>query len=170
MLKSYKPEKIALYGTSAGAILTAEVAVKLKQLGLPFPGALGIFSGGGDFSKREDSAAMYSLNGLSGPLTPPSKEPFLTSYVGRTDRTNPVLSPIYADLKSLPPTLFVTSTRDLLLSGTARLHRAFLHAGVDARLVVFEALPHAFWNNVSLPESHEFNGIVADFFDKVLAR
>src|SRR5690242_3644888 len=170
MLKSYKPEKMALYGTSAGAILTAQVASKLKQLGLPLPGALGIFSGLGDFSKRDDSAAMYNLTGLSGPLTPPSKELFLASYVGKTDRTDPVLSPIYADLKGLPPSLFVTSTRDLLLSGTARLHRAFLHAGVHAHLVVFEALPHAFWNNVNLPESHEFNETVASFFDKALAR
>jgi monoterpene epsilon-lactone hydrolase len=45
LLKTYKPQNIALYGTSAGAILTAETAVKLKQLGLPMPGALGIFPG-----------------------------------------------------------------------------------------------------------------------------
>src|SRR5215469_1254980 len=45
LLKTYKPEHIAIYGTSAGAIMTGEVAVKLKQLGLPMPGALGVFSG-----------------------------------------------------------------------------------------------------------------------------
>ena len=50
LLKTYKPAHIALYGTSAGAILTVEVAVRLKQLNLPLPGALGIFSGMGDFS------------------------------------------------------------------------------------------------------------------------
>ena len=55
LLKTYKPEKIVLYGTSAGAILTAEVAVRLKQLGLPLPKALGIFSGMGDFSQAGDS-------------------------------------------------------------------------------------------------------------------
>ena len=33
LLKTYKPDHIVIYGTSAGAILTAEVAVKLKQLG-----------------------------------------------------------------------------------------------------------------------------------------
>ena len=44
LLKTYKPEHIAIYGTSAGAILTAEVAARLKQLGLPQPAALGIFS------------------------------------------------------------------------------------------------------------------------------
>ena len=35
LLKTHKPEQIAIYGTSAGAILTGEVAVKLKQLSLP---------------------------------------------------------------------------------------------------------------------------------------
>src|SRR6202167_2873952 len=35
LLKTYKPQNIALYGTSAGAILTAEAAVEFIQLGLP---------------------------------------------------------------------------------------------------------------------------------------
>ena len=83
MLKTYKPEKIALYGTSAGAILTAEVAVKLKQLGLPLPGALGVFSGLGDFSRTGDSAAVYALNGFSGYLAPPSERPADTSIPAR---------------------------------------------------------------------------------------
>jgi epsilon-lactone hydrolase len=42
LLKTYKPQHIVIYGTSAGAILTAEVAAKLKQLGLPLPAALGM--------------------------------------------------------------------------------------------------------------------------------
>ena len=147
LLKTYEPRNIALYGTSAGAILTAEVAVRLRQLGLPLPGALGIFSGNGDFSRVGDSEAIYALAGFSGPLKPPSKEVTPSPYVGSTNTKDPVLSPVYANLTGFPPTLFMTSTRDLLLSGTTILHRAFLRAGVDADLVVFEALPHAFWND-----------------------
>ena len=79
-----------------------------------------------------------------------------------------MLAPIYADLKGFPPTLLVTSTRDLLLSGTSDLHRAFLRAGVDAELVVFEALPHAFWYDYQLPETKEALDIMARFFDKKL--
>jgi acetyl esterase/lipase len=75
-----------------------------------------------------------------------------------------VLSPIYSDLHGLPPTLFITSGRDLLLSGTTVLHRAYLRAGVDAQLVVFDALPHAFWNNPELPESKEADAMMAKFF------
>jgi acetyl esterase/lipase len=85
-------------------------------------------------------------------------------------RTDPLLSPIYGDLHGLPPTLFVTSGRDILLSGTSNLHRAFLNAGVDARLVVFDALPHAFWYDPQLPEAIEANHIMADFFVRELAK
>lgn len=170
LLKTYKPQNIGLYGTSAGAILTPEVAVKLRQLGLPLPGALGVFSGLGDFSQTGDSQAMYSLNGLSGHLDIPVVQKDPDGYVGSTNLKDPVLSPLYADLHGFPPTLFITSGRDLLLSGTTILHRAFLRDGVDAQLVVFEALPHAFWNEPSLPESKEADQIMANFFIKHLGQ
>ncbi len=171
LLKTYKPSRIALYGTSAGAILTAEVAVKLKQLGLPLPGALGIFSGLGDLSQSDDSQAMYSLRGLTGTVDIPDGKPHDLSYYGPSmNPKDPVLSPVYADLHGMPPALFITSGRDLLLSGTTILHRAFLRAGDDAQLVVFEGLAHAFWNDVSLPETKETYGIMAGFFEKELSR
>jgi len=168
LLKTHKPERIGLFGTSAGAILTAEVAVRLRRDGLPLPAVLGIFSGMGDMSRPGDSQALYTIWGFGGHLTPPSSTPHDSEYFGSTDPKDPVLSPIFADLKGFPPTLFVTSTRDLLLSGTSDLHRAFLRAGVDAELVVFEALPHAFWYNYHLPETKEALDIMARFFDKNL--
>jgi acetyl esterase/lipase len=171
LLKTYKPDHIVIYGTSAGAILTAEVAVKLKQLGLPMPKALGIFSGMGDFARTGDSAAMYALVGLSGHLdVPDDTKPHDDYYVGKTDPKDPVLSPIFADLHGMPPTLFITSGRDLLLSGTVNLHRAFLNAGNDARLIVYDGLPHAFWYSTKLPEALEANHAMADFMTKELAK
>jgi acetyl esterase/lipase len=168
LLKSYKPEHIVIYGTSAGAILTAEMAAKLKQLGLPLPAALGIFSGMGDFARDGDSISLFALRGFSGHLDPPGSGPHDPYYLAGTDPKNPILSPIYSDLHGLPPTLFVTSERDLLLSGTVNLHRAYLEAGVDARLVVFDALPHAFWYSSKLPEGMEANHMMAEFFAKHL--
>jgi acetyl esterase/lipase len=167
LLKTYKPEHIVIYGSSAGAILTAEVAVRLKQLALPMPAAMGIFSGMGDFAHGGDSQAMYSA-GLSGHLDPPTPGPQFSEYAGTTDPKDPVLSPIYADLHGLPPTLFVTSGRDVLLSGTANLQRAFLHAGVDTQMVLFDGLPHGFWNDSRIPEAIEVSHIMADFFIKHL--
>jgi len=170
LLKTYKPQRIGIFGTSAGAILTGEVAVRLRQLGLPLPAALGIFSGLADFSRPSDSRQIFALNGFAGALEPtdPNHLPD-DQYVGKTDRTDPVLSPLFADLRGMPPTLLVTSTRDLLLSDTATFHRALLRAGDDAQLIVFEALPHAFWYHFQLPETKEAIELMAKFFDQKLA-
>lgn len=169
LLKTYRPDHIAVYGTSAGATMVAEMAVKLKQLALPMPAALGIFSSLDSFARVGDSYAMYSLDGLSGPWAPPSgvHDAF---YVGATDPKDPVLSPIYADPRGFPPTLFVSSERDALLSSTANLDRAYLRAGVDARFVVFDALPHAFWYQAQMPEAIEANHMMARFFLEELGK
>ena len=108
LLKTYKPQNIGIYGTSAGAILTAEVAARIRQLGLPMPAALGIFSGGGDFSKFGDSSFMYGLWGLSGPFFRWTGKRD-TECSGAADLKDPILSPVYSDLKGLPPTLFLSS-------------------------------------------------------------
>src|SRR5882672_2041581 len=171
LLKTYKPGNIGIFGTSAGAILTCEVAVKLKQLGVPLPAALGVFSGLGDFSRVSDSRQLFTLNGFPGDLKPGDpNHPESDAYVGKTDPRDPVLSPFFADWKGMPPALLVTSTRDILLSGTTMLHRKILAAGDDAELVVFEALPHAFWYHFQLPETTECLGIMANYFDRKLGR
>ncbi len=171
LLKTYKPHSIGIFGTSAGAILTAEVTVRLKQLGLPLPAALGIFSGLADFSRVGDARQLFTLNGLPGEMQPtdPNHLPD-DQYVGKTDRNDPVLSPLFADLHGMPPSLLVTSTRDLLLSDTAIFHRALLRAGDDSQLVVFEALPHAFWYHFQLPETKEALELMAKFFDEKVGR
>ena len=167
LLKTYQPRRIGIFGTSAGAILTAEVTVRLKQLGLPLPGALGIFSALADFSRVGDTRQLFTLNGFPGPLQPTDSNHLPDDqYVGKTDRRDPVLSPVYADLHGMPPSLLVTSTRDLLLSDTVIFHRALLRAGNESLLVVFEALPHAFWYHFQLPETGEALELMAKFLDE----
>jgi epsilon-lactone hydrolase len=170
LLKTYKPHCIGIFGTSAGAILTGEVTIRLKQLGLPLPGALGMFSTLADYSQVGDARQFFTLNGFPGQLEPIDAQHLPgDQYVGQTDRKNPVLSPLYADLRGLPPSLLVTSTRDLLLSDTTIFHRALLRAGSHSELVVFEALPHAFWYHFQLPETREALELMAKFFDETLA-
>lgn len=170
LLKTYKPQDVAMYGTSAGAMLTPEVCVRLRQLGLPLPGALGIFGGQGNFvtAAKADSRSLFTQDGLAGHLNTPATDYALKEYMGSADPKNPVLSPLFANLHHFPPTLFVTSERDMMLSGTIILDRAFLRAGNDARLVVFEGLPHGFWYDPYLPESKEADRMTASFFEKKL--
>jgi monoterpene epsilon-lactone hydrolase len=171
LMKTYKPGSIGIFGTSAGGILACEVAVKLKQLGLPVPGAMAILSALGDFSRVSDSRQLFTLDGFPGTLGPTDSAHLPNDpYVGKADRRDPVLSPVFADLGGMPPTLFISGTRDLLLGDTSTLHRAMLHAGVDARLVVFEALPHAFWYHFEFPETREALQLTADFLAEKVAR
>lgn len=167
LLKTYKPKNIGIFGTSAGAILTAEVTAQLKQSGIPLPGALGMFSTLADYSRPTDSQQLFALDGFPGRLEPRDpNHPSEDAYVGSTDRKNPVLSPLFADLRGWPPSLLVSGTRDLLLSNTAMFHLALLHAGDDAQLVVFEAMPHAFWYHFQLPETKDALELMAKFFDE----
>jgi epsilon-lactone hydrolase len=169
LLKTYKPQKIGIFGTSAGAILTGEVASELKKMGLPFPGALGMFSTLADFSRPSDSQQFFALNGFSGNIElQRTDQPHDASYIGKIDPRDPVLSPLFADLHGWPPCLLVTSTRDLLLSNTSMFHLALLRAGVDSQLLVFEALPHAFWYHFQLPETQQALDMMAKFFDEKL--
>jgi len=172
LLKTHRPNNVGMFGSSAGAILTAEAAVRLRQLGLPLPAALGVFSGSGDLSDFGDSMMMYTLFGFWGELLRPFDDPGseVKAYIGAHDPMDPVISPIHADLRGFPPTLLITGTRDFLLSPTTIFHRALRRSGVKAELVVFEAMPHCHWLAVHLPESKEALEIMADFFDRELGR
>jgi monoterpene epsilon-lactone hydrolase len=169
VLKSHPPSEVVIYGTSAGAVITGEVAMRLKTVGLPQPAALGVFSGFGDFAHQGDSYSFFTGTGLGGYLMPPAQVlKNRSDYAGATKLDNPLLSPTDGDLSGLPPTLFMTSTRDWFLSGTSLFHRAMLRAGDDAELVVFEGLGHAFWVNPALPESDEAYRIAVKFFNRHL--
>ena len=171
LLKTYRPRNVGIFGTSAGATLTAEVAARLKQSGMPLPGALGMFSVHPDYTRPTDSQELFALDGFPGRLEPRDpNHPVEDAYAGKTNRKDPVLSPLFADLTGWPPSLLVTSTRDLLLSDTAMFHRALLRAGDDAQLVVYEALPHAFWYHYQLPETKEALDLMAKFFDDKVGR
>jgi epsilon-lactone hydrolase len=171
LLRTYKPRRIGIFGTSAGATLTAEVVSQLKQSGIALPGALGMFSTHPDYSRVTDSQQLFGLNGFPGAPGPSAPDhPTDDAYVGSTNRKDPVLSPIFSDLRNWPPSLLVTSTRDLLQSDTVMFHLALLREGNDAQLVVFEALPHAFWYNFQLPETKQALEIMARFFDDKLGR
>jgi acetyl esterase/lipase len=162
LLKSHRPSAIVLFGTSAGAILSAETIVALRAAKLPLPAAVGFFSGTADFSTTGDSEQyLPKLNGMSVSET-------LSGYIGKTDLKDPRLSPLFADLAGFPPTLCITGTRDPLLSQTSRFHLALLNAGVDSELIVSDGMPHAYWTYLDIPESTNALEIMAHFFEQHL--
>jgi len=159
LLREHAPETIGLYGTSAGACLCAQLLVRLRETGCPLPRALGFFSGTADLSRSGDSDAFFRPK----EELKPRAEQF-ADYVGNRDRISPEVSPIFSDLTDFPPTLCIAGTRDFMLSQTALFHQTLLRSGVDARLLVFEAMPHAHWIFLDLPESDQAFRAMAGFF------
>ncbi|MFT3978076.1 MAG: alpha/beta hydrolase fold domain-containing protein [Sphingomonas bacterium] len=155
LLADHDPARIGVYGTSAGAILSAELVARLRAEHLPLPAALGFFSGTGDLGRAGDSVGLFA--------DPAALAATTAAYVGGGDPASPAMSPARGDLSGWPATLCVASTRDLLLSGTADFCRKLDAAGVDARLVVFDGLPHAFWAYIDAPESDEAMAVMARF-------
>jgi monoterpene epsilon-lactone hydrolase len=164
LLADHEADRIGLYGTSAGACLCAQLLVRLTEQGEPLPRAFGFFTGTADLSRSGDSEFFFRPTG-----DPALVESQFSAYLKDNDRLSPRVSPIFSDLKGFPPTLCIAGTRDFMLSQTSLFHRALLDAGVDARLQVFEAMPHAHWIYLDLPESTQAFRAMAAFFLRHLA-
>jgi acetyl esterase/lipase len=90
-------------------------------------------------------------------------------YVNGRDLKDPLLSPIYGDVRGFPPTILTTGTRDLLLSSTVRMHRKLRLA--EAELQVFEGMSHVeYMRDPAAPENKEAFEEIAGFFDRHLGK
>ncbi len=159
LLAEHDPRDIGVYGTSAGAVLGPQLMMRLKAEALPLPGALGVFSGEGDLVGVADSLRIFA-RAVEAELLIRAKQ----DYVGTSDPYDPLVSPIRGDLTGFPRTLCVSSGRDVLLSGTVNFSRALTDAGVASELVIYDALPHAFWANIIAPESDDAFARMSSFF------
>jgi acetyl esterase/lipase len=59
-------------------------------------------------------------------------------------RRDPDISPLYADLKGLPPALFTIGTKDALLDDSLFMYARWLAAGNDAELAIYPGGAHGF--------------------------
>jgi acetyl esterase/lipase len=92
-------------------------------------------------------------------------------YANGRDLKDPLLSPIYGDVRGFPPAILTSGTRDLYLSNTVRMHRKLRAAGVEAVLQMWEGQSHAqYMVDVTAPETREYHEEVARFFDRHLGR
>jgi acetyl esterase/lipase len=63
-------------------------------------------------------------------------------YMGAQDRCSPDASPLYADLRGLPPLLLLVGSTETLLDDSRRLAQRANAAGVDATLEVWDDMIH----------------------------
>lgn len=172
LLATYPAKNIGVFGSSTGGGMTLALCLLARREGLPLPGAIAPGTPWSDLSKTGDSYfvndrvddVLVRYDGLLGAMA--------RAYAGGHDLTEPLISPIYGDMRGFPPAILGTGTRDLFLSNTARTHRKLREAGVEADLLVIEGLSH--WQYVLLPpdapETRYYFSEVARFFDRHLGK
>jgi epsilon-lactone hydrolase len=171
VLRDTPAKNIGVFGTSAGGALTLELVLRVREQGLPPPGALAAGTPMADATKTGDS--FYTNEKVDNILV--SRDGFCDAatviYAHGHDLKDPLISPVYGDMHGFPPTILTTGTRDLLLSNTVRVHRKLRRAGIDAVLQVYEGESHAQYQfDDTLPESKEAFGEIASFLGAHLGK
>lgn len=171
LLKTVRPQNIAVFGTSTGGGLTMALILRAKQEGLPLPAAIAPGSPWSDLTKTGDTFYTHNLVDNFQVSYDGYLKDAADLYANGRDLKDPMLSPIYGDLHGFPPTILTSGTRDLFLSLTVRTHRKLRRSGVEAELQVFEGLSHAQYSiNPNAPETQEAFHEIAAFFNRHMSQ
>jgi len=144
-------ESIVVGGDSAGGGLTFATMLKLKEREEALPAAVFAVSPWVDLAVTGES---IEINAARDPMITRSGLDYMAGlYAGHADVRLPFISPLYADLRGLPPVLIHVGTCEMLLSDSLRIAASLENSGVDCTLRVWEDLFHVFHSVVSLPEA-----------------
>ncbi|MET7451616.1 alpha/beta hydrolase [Streptomyces sp. NPDC005574] len=135
-------DRIAFVGESAGGGLTIATLVALRDAGLPQPASATVFSPWTDLTVSGASATGKAH--LDPALTPEALRVRARDYLGRTPGTEPLASPLFADLTGLPPLLIQAGSHEILLDDAARLASRAADHDVQVELQVWPQVPHVF--------------------------
>jgi acetyl esterase/lipase len=164
LLQDYSPRNIGIYGSSAGALLTAQTVAWLQRAGVPLPGAIGMFFGGGGYFGEGDAGHYYAArSGVPLAHVTSARE---NPYFSHTDDDDPLAFPVRSReiMARFPPSLLVSATRDFALSSVVQMHSSLVDAGIEARLHVWEGLDHDFHVYPELPQSRRLYEVAVKFF------
>lgn len=160
-----KPENIIIAGDSAGGNLTLATLFKLKDEGILLPAAAIVLSPGID--NAGESKSFYE-NAETDALASGGILWCIAAYVAGKDPYNPLISPVFGDLKGLPPLLIQVSKSEILHDHSTRLFERAKIAGVNVTLQEWDDMPHVFqFYFDQLPEPKEAINKIGDFVQKI---
>ena len=140
-------QRIAVTGDSAGG----NVALALLLLVAAEPAAIHP-SGAVLFSPITDLAmtgSSWQTRAEADPLfVREQAAELIQAYLNGHDPKDPVASPLYGNLASLPPIRVQTGDDEVLLDDSVRLVERAIAAGIDARLDVWQGMPHGFVGSI----------------------
>lgn len=145
--QGYAPEKIIVGGDSAGGGLTAALACRLRDMGEGVPACLWLVSPWTDLTMS--GATLVTKDAVDPLIHTPYLEELAQALLPEIfDRRDPRISPLYADLRGLPPVLIQVGSAEGLLSDATRMAEALGVADVVTELEIWPHMIHAFpmWN------------------------
>jgi acetyl esterase/lipase len=77
-------------------------------------------------------------------LTPDGLQARVPDYVGGADAADPYISPIFGELRGLPPLLIQVGSHEILLSDALRLAERLAISDVPVMLDITPGVPHVF--------------------------
>jgi acetyl esterase/lipase len=126
-------------GSSAGGLAVATL-VKLRDDGASLPAGAVTLSPWTDLACTGES--LNHNNDLT--VTKTALLRMASQYLGSGDSKNPLASPLYADLRGLPPLLVIVGGDEALLDDSVRLARRAGIAGVDVTLRIGAGMQHTY--------------------------
>ncbi|ACU69635.1 alpha/beta hydrolase fold protein-3 domain protein [Catenulispora acidiphila DSM 44928] len=133
---------IVIGGDSAGGGLTLATLLAARDAGLPQPAAAVVFSPWVDLTVS--GASAQSKDGIDPIFVEPDLHAYAELYIGAGDRSQPLASPLFADLTGLPPLLIQVGANELLLDDAVRLAGRAGADDVEVTLEIGSGLPHVF--------------------------
>lgn len=142
MFLGWGAREIILAGDSAGGNLALELALDLRDADRMLPWRLVLFSPWTDMTASGESyEACRDRDPL---LTREYIEAVREAYAPGADWAQAAYSPLFADLRGLPPTLIQVGGREILRDDSTRLHQNLQAAGVPAVLQTWPEMWHVF--------------------------
>ncbi len=163
-----RADELAIGADSAGAGLAIACMVALKARGLPLPRASFFISPWVDLA---GSGGSHIHNAEADPIvTTPALKRLAAFYLQGQDPLQPLASPIYADLRGLPPALIHVGGIEVMLDDAKRLAQKLREAGSEVRLEVWPRMPHA-WHMMAflLPEAREALAEIIAYLNRAFA-
>jgi len=158
-----KAENIVIAGDSAGGSLTLTTLIKLRDEGIPLPVGAVALSPATDFTGK--SKTFYENAKIDPILADIGIFWWTTAFLAGADPNDPLISPVLADLKDLPPLLIQVSTSEMLYDHSTRFIERAKAAGVNATLQEWKDTIHVFqgFGLHDLPEAKEAIKKIAEF-------
>jgi acetyl esterase/lipase len=170
LAQGFTAGQIVIGGDSAGGGLALATALCLREAGQMLPAALFLLSPWTDLTFSGESHRTLKkidpiFGGESGSLE------FGPAYLGVDDPTNPLISPLFADLHDLPPTLIQVGSDEILLDDSTRLEVKLKSSEVVTKLEIWEGMWHVFQIFAPyVPEAQQAICQVGDFINKYISK